>query len=381
MFVKHYLYRLKSYYRNLPLYFWSMVFPFILATLFYLAFGNYMNDTSEQLNPIPVAVLKENAVSEKESFLTLIDELSSSGDNQVLDIKDASKKEAEKLLEDGTIDAIITVDHAVSLTVVKSGLNQTIIKNILDVYQRKEAAIVSISQTFPENLPIAMKSLSDPQSYLKSISLSDTTPNPMMQYFYALIAMACLYCCFYGINISNDLQGDLSAIAARRSISPSSKILTIFCDFLAALTLSMIGILLLFLYLVYIIKVDFGSHLSLSIVTAFVGCMCSISMGACLGSLCRKSHDIKTSLGAGLSLVLAFLAGLMVNTIPSVIETYCPIINRINPASLLANSFYCLAYYDNFKMFTRNLVTLTVYTVVFGICSALLIRRKKYASI
>lgn len=383
MFFKCYKYRLKSFIKNRNLYFWSLIFPFILGTLFYFAFGNYMEGTGELLETIPVAVVKGEVSQEKENFVDVLEQLSSpkDGENAMLEVQEVSKDKAEELLNEKSVDGIIYINSALSMTVAESGINQTILKNILDQYLRKEAAIVDIMKTHPEKLQDMMQVVEQDRNYLHTISLNESTSNPMNQYFYALIAMACLYCCFYGISISSDLQGNLSTLAARRIIAPSNKLSMIMCDYLAAFTLAAIGILVLFLYFICILKIDFGDKLIFTIFTALVGCMFAIAFGAFLGSSPHQKRGTKISMGAGIMLFLSFLAGLMAMQMPYYIERNLPIINRINPAMLLADSFYCLTFYQNDRTYWSNMAILIVYTVIFIGWSAFKLRREKYASI
>lgn len=383
MYLKLFFYRLKAYLRNPSLYFWQLCFPFILGTLFFVAFGSQMNGSTEKMNPIPIALVNQDKNQSKEAFFQMIEMLEGSEENSnaVLLVTHASMEEAKTLLEKKEIDAIITVDSSISLTVLKSGLNQTILKNIIDVYQRKEAIILEILENNPNNLSKALEQLEQNEDFLKEISFGDTSPNPLIQYFYALVAMACLFCCYYGLTITNELQGNLSAIAARRCMTPSKKVTMLMLDFLAALCICFTGILLLFAYLIGVLKVDFGNQLLLTLFTSFIGCMFGLALGMFIGGIIKKNMQVKISICTAVSLFLSFLSGLMLNIMPDILETYCPIINRINPATLLADSFYCLSFYNNYKTFTSNLLILVVYTIVLCIANAWMLRRRKYASL
>lgn len=383
MYLKIFYYRLKTYLSNPSLFFWQLCFPFILGTLFYIAFGSELNGYSEKMNPIKVALVVEIETTEKEAFLNLIKNLEKSDNNEnaVLEVMRVSQEEAGNLLEEKKVDAIITVNNSISLSVLQSKLNQSIVKGIVDSYLKRESIILNIMKQNPEKLPNVIEEMEASVAYLKESSFGSVTPNPMIQYFYALIAMACLYCCYYGIVIMNDLQGNLSEIAARRCMAPNRKFLVLLCDLLAAFLICITGVALLFVYLIYVIKVDFGERMGLVILTAFFGCLFGLTLGMLIGSISKKNLNIKISICTTVTLGLSFLSGLMLNIMPDLLERYCPIINRINPANLITDSLFCLAFYDNYESYIRNIIILISYIIVFGLLSTWLVRRRKYASL
>ena len=55
MFLRLFLYRLKSIFLQKDLTFWTLAFPLILGTFFYLGFGRLLNGTELELNTIPAA--------------------------------------------------------------------------------------------------------------------------------------------------------------------------------------------------------------------------------------------------------------------------------------------------------------------------------------
>lgn len=49
--------------------------------------------------------------------------------------------------------------------------------------------------------------------------------------------------------------------------------------------------------------------------------------------------------------------------------------NRINPASLISDAFYCINVYDDMTRYYRNLITLAVMCVVLVMASFFMVRR------
>lgn len=58
-----------------------------------------------------------------------------------------------------------------------------------------------------------------------------------------------------------------------------------------------------------------------------------------------------------------------------------PFVNRINPASLISDAFYCINVYDDMTRYYRNLITLAVMCVVLVMASFFMVRRERYDSI
>ena len=73
---------------------------------------------------------------------------------------------------------------------------------------------------------------------------------------------------------------------------------------------------------------------------------------------------------------------LMNNTKKDLREKICLVINnRINPAALISDAFYCINVYDDMSRYYRNLFTLAVMSIILVTASFLLIRRESYDSI
>ena len=104
-------------------------------------------------------------------------------------------------------------------------------------------------------------------------------------------------------------------------------------------------------------------------------------MGIFVGSLGKMKEGVKIGIILGISMVCSFLAGLMNNTMKDIVEKHAPFINRINPAALISDEFYCINVYDDLARYHRSLITLAVMGVVLVTASFLLIRRERYVSI
>ena len=104
-------------------------------------------------------------------------------------------------------------------------------------------------------------------------------------------------------------------------------------------------------------------------------------MGIFVGSLGKMKEGIKIGIILGISMVCSFLSGLMNNTMKDLVEKNAPFLNRINPAALISDAFYCINVYDDMDRYYRNLITLALMSVLLVTASFLLIRRESYDSI
>ena len=64
-----------------------------------------------------------------------------------------------------------------------------------------------------------------------------------------------------------------------------------------------------------------------------------------------------------------------------VVEKYCPVLNRINPAALISDAFYSIAVYENPDRYRMNLFLLALITGIMVLVSFCTLRRERYDSI
>ena len=140
-------------------------------------------------------------------------------------------------------------------------------------------------------------------------------------------------------------------------------------------------VIVLLLYLRYILKLDFEGQIGRMLLISFLGSLIGVSMGIFVGSLGKMKEGIKIGIILGISMVCSFLSGLMNNTMKDLVEKNAPFLNRINPAALISDAFYCINVYDDMGRYYRNLITLALMSVLLVTASFLLIRRESYDSI
>ena len=68
-------------------------------------------------------------------------------------------------------------------------------------------------------------------------------------------------------------------------------------------------------------------------------------------------------------------------TLKYVIDKNIPIINKINPISMITDGFYSLYYYNSLNRYYFNIISLLIVSTILIIISILSLRRQQYDSI
>ena len=110
--------------RNRADMFWTLAFPIIMATLFYVTFGS---SQMENMKPIPTAVVE----GENKIFETFLDAL----DGETLTLRRMEEQEAQEALKNGTVTGIFYSGREPSLTVAGTQINESILEMLLNGYQ------------------------------------------------------------------------------------------------------------------------------------------------------------------------------------------------------------------------------------------------------
>ena len=203
----------------------------------------------------------------------------------------------------------------------------------------------------------------------------------MTWYFFALVAMNCLFGCMFGIKSIVAIQANITVLAARRCVTPTHKLKLIVSDMSACIIVQYLSTVILLCYLIFGLNIDFGDRLPYVFLTGFVGCLAGVSFGTFVGAIGRFSSGVKDAILMGVSMGCCYLGGLMMGNMKDIIERTVPIINRINPAALIADSFYSLSIYDSLDRYLLNTGLLVTITIILAVLSFCLVRRERYASI
>ena len=362
-------------FRNFNMTFWPLVFPLILGTFFFFAFGN-LNDAD--FETVSVAIVQESADNPLFSFY--INQVEKS-DPELLNIQKMNENEALTALKNKKISGIYYDQLVPSLTVNSHGIPESILQSILESYNDSLYTIQTILKEHPSGILNGLSQMANNKELIQELSLGGKTIDGNSQFFYALIAMACLYGCFIGFGSAITLQANLTALAARRCVTPTHKLKLILSEQIASFLIGYIDVIILLIYLRNILKLDFQGQMGKMLIISLFGSLIGVSVGIFVGSLSKIGEGIKVSIILAISMVCSFLSGLMNSSVKDLVEKHAPIINRINPAALISDAFYCINVYADPVRYYRNLITLASMSIVLVLASFLMIRRNRYDNI
>lgn len=378
MFGHLYKYRLKSLLHMKEDIFWCLFFPIILCTCFFAAFSG-ISDKTNNFHSIPTAVVyeKENAI-----FKATLDAVSKSDTQgeEFLNVTETDGASAKSLLKDGKVDAIIYVGDEISMTVAKSGLNQTAVQSFLDEFEQKSSLISDIVRENPDKLVSLIGNIFSSRTYISEKKLTDSPMDEMSVYYFSLIGMAALFGGFLGSSVARQMQPNITPEGMRKSTAPVKRHTMIAAEFLAAYTLQLISMAILLFYMICVLRINLGNEAGYVALTCATGSLVGIASGIFVGSLPVK-ENVQIAIFLVYSLGSSFLSGLMVHPIKIWIEKSVPIINCINPATLIQDALYSLVIYNTHERFFTNIITLTVISVILCTLSYLMTRRKNYANL
>lgn len=418
--------------RERTMVFWTLAFPILLGCFFYVGIGGV--DEASKFDVIPVAVVgmekpedadvsagKEQAADaggktadtaaevvvesskmpgKAEMFGQFLEGISGKVVTPVWNMKSAQAKRA---LEDGKVSGIFTVDgEKITLTVGKEGIDESILSALLTGFERQTAILADAQENLQSQIEDTMQgqgsadaqaklqsqaenaiqSQQQTTEYVKEVSLGGREVASVTSYYFALLAMACLYMCFLGETAAKRTQANISEIGKRISVSPVHRLKIVLANGISACLVAVINIAIVLFFLIKIVHgIDISMHPGYAVLTTLVGCLIGVTFGILIESIGKWSQNIKSAILIGSSIFCAFLAGLMIGSMKDIIEKHMPVINRLNPAALIADSFYCICVYDDMARLQKNLIGMGLMSLVFLLLAWILTRRVRYDSL
>ena len=386
MFLHNFKYSLKVLFKNKVLIFWTLAFPLIMGTFFNLAFKDIISNN--KLNVFDIAIVKDgfdNNYVYKEVFNTLSDK---DNPDRLFNIKYTTVEEAKELLEEDKIVGYLEIKDKPILTFTNNGINQTILKYVVDEISDINSVIGNMT-----NPVIATSYQIDYQSIYQEVSnmvsnnnikINNTASSKldfMVIEFYTLIAMTCLYSGILAMVSINKCLPNISNNGKRMSVSPAKKSTLVLSSLLAAFIVQLIGLALLFLYTIFVINVDFGDKPLLVVLVSIIGTLTGLALGVAVGVNIKSSDNTKTGIIIAISMTCCFFAGMMGVTMKYIIDKNIPLLNKLNPGSLITDALYSIYYFDKPNRYIMDVLILSGITLALVLISFNNLRRQKYDSI
>lgn len=393
MFFHNFKYSLKTLLRNKGLIFWTFAFPIILGTLFNLAFSDIEN--KETLDIIDIAIVNNEEFKTDTYFTESFKVLSKKKEpNQLFNIKYTNLSTAQSLLKEKKITGYLLFEnHEVKITVNDKGYNETILRFIVDeLSSQKEMLETLTTKEITDSYKTGNQNVNYEKIYQDTLNLINSTipklnniSNSNLSYtmieYYTLLAMACLYGALIAMFVTNKKIANMSSAGKRTSISPAHKKTLLLGSFLASYLVQLLGILILYLYTILVIKVDYGNNTFLVFLLLMAGSLAGLTLGVAISTILKSNENTKTGILISLTMLASFLSGMMGITMKYIIDTNIPILNIINPAAMITDGFYSLYYYSTLDRFYFNIISLLIFSVIMLFISYQGLRRDKYDSI
>jgi ABC-2 type transport system permease protein len=353
------------------------MFPILLTTCLYLAAGKI--GTVNTFETIKIAY--DNQGVQTDEFGSVLQSAKLSDDKMMFDITLCSREEAKELLDKGTIEAYIIGSSKPELFVKENGLNETIVKAFLDSYRQMQITIGNILAQNPKAINNGL--IDDVMNYENFISeaKNQKKPDSILIFFYAIMAFTCVFAANWGLDEVINIQADQSLCGARVNVSPVNKMKLFLCNMLAAFTCHIISVILLFLYMNYVLNINFGDNLIYLLSICFLGSLAGLVLGANIGLWVKKKAEVKGAILTAVVMGGGFLSGMMMAEVKYYVAEKFPLLAYINPVNLVTDAMYSLYYFDTYKRFYLDVVLLFIIMAVLMAASYLGIRRKNYASI
>lgn len=103
--------------------------------------------------------------------------------------------------------------------------------------------------------------------------------------------------------------------------------------------------------------------------------------GVAIATLIKVNENTKIGILIGVTMLGCFLSGMMGITMKYIIDKNLPVLNKINPASMITDGFYALYYYETPERFYFNIISLLIFSALMIFISLQGLRRQKYDSI
>ena len=379
MFWHNFKYEIITHLRVKEVIIWLIIYPIALGTFFKAAFGDiYDNDIKFSIVKTAVVV---NNTDNGEAFKKVAENLENA-DDAAFSFVYTDKDDALKQLKDEDVRGIITVDDQLSLTVSSNSLKSTMLETLVEKYNLNAKIITDTAKNDPSKTEAVVKALSEEISTVKAEALSDGNTNMYDQYFFNLLAMVALFGTITGLHIAVQNQGNLSALGARKCVSPTPKSRSLIASLCGTYVIQSICMVISLTFIITVLRVDMGNRIPLVYMTAILAGIVGSSMGFTIGSIGKMSFATKNAMCTAVSLILCFCSGLMDASIKQKIaESSFAWFNKINPAAVICESFFSLNIYKDYTRYIQCVVTMIITSVVFVTIGLLMTRRRKYASL
>ncbi|HHT24928.1 MAG TPA: ABC transporter permease [Clostridiaceae bacterium] len=413
-------YSFKVYFYNKANIMWNFIFPFMFISVFFLALGNFKDPTAEfSKDPLKIAII----ATDQQEAENLVEFLSHFGEEGVLEdteLQDTSSDDiflkyqltdtenADQLLTDQTVHAIVKADNPVEILAYNdlSKVKSSLLNQFLESYESVRKTTTAIGDRYAdekfsdlESFGISQLSEQDFNAimeqakmdiqakhdqtidiFAKESETTELTTSPLLIYFFAAIAYIAFFPTNAGVSTLEEVTANQSGVGLRNSVTPISKTKMFFAVFIPRWIIHCIFTLVIYLY-VNLLGVNLGDNYIQIIVLLILGTTSAVLTGTAIGALFNFNTSLKVGISIAIPLVFGFASGMMYNGMPRVIAQYIPWFNKLNPIGIVSRGLYMLYSDPTFIRFNQQVIYLlgiigiTLILTIFGL------RRNSYESI
>lgn len=313
-----------------------------------------------------------------------------------------NEEAAKKLLDEKIVDGILKFkEKSPILGFKKAGLYETIskaaVEEIYEKINKIESLLISemnnleeeIKADLMKGIPLneenirnkanekidgIIKNIVDAKSNIKEIS--EERPTIADSYYFTLIAMTILYQSIFIIYISENIISNRSPRAARLSMSITKKYKLVIAAFLVSFVFQIIGTTILMLFLKYVANFKLLLSIESLIGIIIIGNIFASIFGLFFSSILNVKADTIQSIAIMVTMFFCMFAGMMSHGLKYAIDKNAPIVNKLNPAALIADSIY-RASVGNMNKLYENLSLLGIIGAVLLIIASIYLSKKR----
>lgn len=365
MFSHIYQYVFKNHIRVKELMFWNMLFPIVLAVLIYLTVGNV-----EESNKITKAVV----CVEDESVKNVYKEINK--EEELFELADS--KDPEKDIKDEKIDALIQGNENLKLLLGEDMVKSLMVFQSANVIQQNSKLMrMAVEKNGPEKTQDLLTNGINFESKIKSSE--DLSSKKMINaIYYTILGMVALGATSATISALDiiDLKS-IYGLSKRMSIVPYGKIVNILAVVLSSLAITLIQLFVVSAFMYFALKVNIIDSPVNFILASVVSSLMGVSLGAVISLALNVGMDQKIGIGVGVYMMSSFMAGMMQADVRLVIAEKLPLLDMINPSTIIYKLYASIYYFESNKMFFDNLLAGLSFIAVMGILCVILVRGRE----
>lgn len=381
MFLHVVKYRLLAIIRDRQGMFWMLLFPILLTSMMSVVMMNLINEDMS-ISPARAAIVKNAAWNSSAPLQDVIATLNADEESLFVFSPVETAAEAEQMLASGDVHGYFIPDaeNGLTLHVIRTGFPQTILSEFMSSYTSQARLISDMFRTDPlKALALAADGIQASRLTFEPIDPAQNVSNPWGAMFFTLIAMMALYNALQSATESTAVDPTVYSVGIRQRTMPQHHISIVLSSFAAVAVMGLLNMAVYLLYGQFLLGLDFGltAYPLYAAAIAISGVFAGIAMGFLISALVPGKRNRHSAVIAT-SMVMVFLAGMMVLQMRQIVRANAPFLKYLNPADMITDAYYGLLYYGDTARAARNIVMLLVFTAVCLLLTYTRIRRTRY---